>query len=355
MPKEYGGSECWPIEGLQIIEALSYGDGSTGWVMMALEVGTASAAAYLPRQTSEKIFGGGIPCIAGQGAPIGKAEKVDGGYILNGNWRYASGILHCQWFHSGAFVYENGKPAMLPGTDQPEGRIFITPINDGELLENWDVMGLRATGSIDYTIKDLFVPDDHTHLIVARRPNCGGDIYRITIPGMGAYCHAGFALGVGRRILDELRALGQKSPSWSAMISPAGGNDSFHELFAHNEAKFRAARAFVVEAQEGITAAVKAGRDPSVREITLARLALNHVTTMVAEICAFAYHYSGGVGLRPGTIQRCLRDMYAGTQHASTSPNVLRNCGKDLLGQAEGKMWAPRDIVDAFPFEEFRN
>lgn len=355
LPKEYGGTECWPIEGLQIIEALSYGDGSTGWALMALEVGTASAAAYLPKQTSQKIFGDGIPLIAGQGAPIGKAEKVDGGYILNGDWRYGSGILHCQYFHSGAMVYENGKLSMLPGTDQPEGRIFITPIEDGDLLANWDVMGLRATGSIDYTIKDLFVPDENTHLIVAKRPNTGGDLYRITIPGMGSYCHGGFALGIGRRVLDELRELAQMTPSRSAMISPAGGNDSFHEQFAHNEAKYRSARAFIVEAQERMTRTVQRGDDPSVRDVTLTRLALNHVTSVVAEICQFAYYYSGGIGLRESTIQRCLRDMYAGTQHASTAPAVLRECGKDLLGFAEGKMWAPRNIVDPFPFEEFRN
>jgi alkylation response protein AidB-like acyl-CoA dehydrogenase len=355
VPKEYGGSECWPVEGLQIIEALSYGDGSTGWALMALEVGTASAAAYLPKPTSQKIFGAGIPLIAGQGAPVGKAEKVDGGYILNGDFRYGSGILHCQYFHSGGIVHENGKPAMMPGTDMPEGRIFITPIEDGELLENWDVMGLRATGSVDYKITDLFVPDENTHLIVAKRANTGGDLYRITIPGMGSYCHGGFALGIGRRVLDELREIAQMNPSRSAMISPAGGNDSFHEQFAHNEAKFRAARAFIVEAQQRLTDTVKRGEDPSVRDVTLTRLALNHVTSVVAEVCQFAYYFSGGVGLRDSTIQRCLRDMYAGTQHASTAPAVLRECAKDLLGFAEGKMWAPRNIVDPFPFEEFRN
>jgi hypothetical protein len=75
---------------------------------------------------------------------------------------------------------------------------------------------------------------------------------------------------------------------------------------------------------------------------------------VAAEICIFAYRHAGGVALRDSTIQRCLRDMLSGTQHATTSSHILRNCGKDLLGHADGKMWSPREIVDPFPFDEFR-
>lgn len=354
-PRDLGGSECTPREALEIFEALSYGDGSVGWTTMAFNTGTGTGAAYLPAETGKKIFAGKIPLISGQGGPIGKAEKVDGGYILNGHWRYGSGVLHAQYLHNGATVYENGKRATLPGSDMPEVRIFVTPIEEAELLHNWDVVGLRATGSIDYTITDLFVPDAYTHIVPARRPEHGGDFFRLSIPGVGGIGHTGFALGVGRRVLDELAALARMEKSRSAMISPAGGNDSFHELFAHNEAKMRAARALCIEAMEGLAAAMlDEGRDPNLRETTMARLALNHVTVVAAEVCQFAYYYSGGVGLRESTIQRCFRDMFAGMQHANTGPQIRRNCGIELLGLAEGKMWTGREVVDPYPFEEWR-
>ena len=139
------------------------------------------------------------------------------------------------------------------------------------------------------------------------------------------------------------------------MISPPGGNDSFHEAFGDNEAKLRAARALCYEAMDGFGAAIEEHRDPTLRETTMARLALTHITAVGAEVCKFAYHYSGGIGLRDSTIQRCLRDMFAGMQHANTARQILRNCGIELLGLAEGKMWTGRDVAEPFPTQEFRH
>ena len=346
MPACYGGAEAWPVEALEVIEALSYADGSTGWSFMAWQVAMASAAAYLPGETADELFSERFPIIAGQGGAIGRAEKVKGGYRLTGDWRYGSGLLHGEYTHSGANVYENGEVKLAPGTDRPEGRIFIVPIEEAELKGNWDVIGLRATGSIDYSMKDVFVPEEWTHLQIANRANRGGDVYRITIPGMGSVCHSGFALGTGRRVLDELATLALETPQFSGMIGERGGNDSFQEQFATAEAKFRSVRAYVREAQFAVQEAVQAGRDPTRREVTDARLALNIVTSMVAEICTVAYKYGGGVSIRDSVIQRCMRDMYGGTQHASTAPTILRECGKELMGMGEGKIWGPRGLID---------
>jgi len=84
----------------------------------------------------------------------------------------------------------------------------------------------------------------------------------------------------------------------------------------------------------------------STRQIALMRLALNHVTTVLAEVCTFAYKAGGGSALHGGALQRCFRDIYAGTQHRTTSPTVLRECGGELAGIAEGKEWAMIGLVD---------
>jgi alkylation response protein AidB-like acyl-CoA dehydrogenase len=346
MPACFGGSEVWPTEALEIVEALSYSDGSTGWVLMAWQVAMAAPAAYLPGETADALFSDTLPLMAGQGGPIGRADAVDGGYMLSGNWRYGSGLLHAEYIHSGAVVHENGKPRLNPGNGLPETRVFITPVSQSDLQSEWDVLGLRATGSIDYEIRDLFVPEVYTHPVMANTPNRGGDFYRISIPGMASIGHSGFALGVGRRVLDELAQLANEESSRSGMISPPGGNDSFQELYGAAEAKFRSARAFVFEAQGGVQHAVQSGNDPSTRQITLARLALQNVNTSVSDICAFAYKYGGGVSLRESPIQRCLRDMYAGIQHHSNFPPIIRNCARELLGLDPGKVWGPRSLIN---------
>ena len=82
------------------------------------------------------------------------------------------------------------------------------------------------------------------------------------------------------------------------------------------------------------------------RTLTLARLALNHVTTVATDIARFAFSYGGGGALRSGTLQRFVRDMMTGAQHATTSPQILRECAKDLLGIAGDQVWGMRGLID---------
>ena len=346
IPRCFGGIESWPTEALGTVEALSYADGSTGWVFMALQVAMGSAAAYLEPGTAKELFGKRWPLIAGQGAPNGRADADGAGYRLTGRWSYGSGLLHSQWIHTGAAVYENGAPRMLAGGKFPDARIFILPVSQSELCGNWDVLGLRATGSVDYRIDNVFVPEEYTHLQTTKMPRQGGPLFTLGIFGISTIGHTGFALGIGRRVLDELRGLACADNGRPQMLPQRGGGESFHEQFGLAEAKVRASRAFAFESWHDIEETLKRGDTAGTRQITLARLALNYATSAVAEVCAFAYRYGGGVALRDGILQRCFRDMNAGTQHATTSSGILRECARELLGLADGKVWAPRALID---------
>ncbi len=81
------------------------------------------------------------------------------------------------------------------------------------------------------------------------------------------------------------------------------------------------------------------------RQVTLARLALLNVTDVGVEVCHFAFRASGGSGLRAGDLQRFVRDMQAGAQHLLVSPMILRDCGLELLGRAEGRVWATMGLT----------
>lgn len=348
IPRCFGGIEAAPLEALGTIEQLSYSDGSTGWVFMAAQVAMGSAAAYLPATTAKELFGKGRwPVIAGQGAANGHGVPDGNGFRLTGKWSYASGLLHSTWIHTGgAIVEKDGKPRMLPNGKLPEVRIFILPVDQSELRGNWDVMGLRATGSVDYTIDNVYVPDEYTHWQGANVPVQGGSIFTLAIFGISTICHSGFALGTGRRVLDELHALAAAETGRPQTLSVRGGGESFLEQFGNAEAKYRSVRAFVYEAWADIEQTLARGDVASTRQITLARLALNYATTAVAEICAFAYRYGGGVALRDSPLQRCFRDINAGTQHASVSTSILRLCSTELLGLAPGKVWTGRALVE---------
>ncbi len=346
IPTCFGGAEVNAVEALELIEAVSHADGSTGWVLMATQICTGAAAAYLEPGTARELFGRAIPVVAGQGAPNGQATPEGNGYRLTGKWGYGSGVKHADYIHTGAVIVENGAPRLIPGTDQPDYRTFIVPVTEARLDGNWDVLGLKATGSIDYTIANVFVPEAFTHSPHATNPNQGGSFYRLGLLAMTSIGHSGFALGVGRRALDELAALARAKAPRRGSLPPLAETEHFQEGFGAAEAKLRAARAFLYEIWGDIQASLDRGDAMTKRQMTLSRLALNHVTTAAAEVCDFAYKTGGGAALRESALQRCLRDMYAGTQHFLTTPTVLRECGKELAGLAEGKVWTLLGLVD---------
>jgi indole-3-acetate monooxygenase len=346
VPKALGGAELWPVQGLEIIEALSRADGSTGWVVMATQVAMATCAAFLAPAAAKTVFKSRIPLLAGQGAPFGIADAEDDGYRLNGNWSYASGLLHSDWIHTGAIVHQNGAPRIDRRTQNPEGRIFIVPADKAELKNNWDVLGLRSTGSIDYSIRNLFVPEEFTHFLNANRPLTGGDLYRVGVIGFAATGHTGFALGIARRTLDEIAALATLPVGRPTPVAGPGGGESFQLQYGRAEGQLLAARAFAFDVWAQIQRTLESGNDPTVRQITLARLVFNHTNTVATAIANFAFEFGGGAALRAGNIQRCFRDQRTAAQHITGSEAILRECAKELLGLAAGKVWSLRQLID---------
>ena len=346
VPRQYGGAELWPIESLKVIEALSYADGSTGWVQMASQLSTGTGAAYVPPAAADALFGDRLTIICGLGAPLGRADVVPGGFRIFGNWSYASGILHAQYIHTGGIVYENGAPRIDPNFGAPEFRIFLVPVEDAELKENWNVLGLRATGSIDYSITDVFVAEDYTHIQRQRNPNQGGNLYKLGIWALGGIGHTGFALGAARRMLDELAEVARAEDRRPMLLPVQGGGEVFEALYGDAEARLRAARALVFESWREMEAILPEDGPIPTRAYTLIRLALAHVTGVANDIASLAFTYGGGGALREGPLQRVIRDMMAGAQHATVGPLILRQCAKDLMGMADGKIWAVRTLED---------
>jgi alkylation response protein AidB-like acyl-CoA dehydrogenase len=220
----------------------------------------------------------------------------------------------------------------------------VLPVEQATLIDNWDVLGLRGTGSIDYRIDGAFVPAAYTHFAVTESPKRGGALYTIGIIGFAGMCHSGWACGIGRRMLDELMAKVRGGVGRSGTLA---SSDAFQEQYAKAEARYRAARALVYEAWSDIAATLASAGAVSVRQHTLIRLAMAHVTWTCHDVAEFAYTASGTLALRAGTIQRLFRDMHAGTQHVTSAPPAVRATGRELGGLAPGKKWLFLDLIDA--------
>lgn len=339
VPKCFGGAELWPVEMMEVTETLSYADASTGWALMAIQAATGSAAAYLPAPAAKHIFSERIPLMAGQGGAVGRAEIRPGGYNLNGNWSYGSGILHAEWLHTGGAVLDGGEIRKFPGTDRPDKRIFILPMEHVTLKGNWDVLGLRATGSVDYSVTDTFVPEDFTHEFSTNIPIHGGDLYRLGIIGMGSLLQGSFALGIAKRVLDEVTQFAM-SGRRTANFPEKGGGETFQEEYGRAVASYQAARAGLLRFAEQAEWHVGRASNLPTRELTLGILAVIHSNHVAMEIARFGYYYHGGTALRYSTMQRLMRDITASNTHFLVSRTVQREAAKEVMGLYEGKTWA---------------
>jgi alkylation response protein AidB-like acyl-CoA dehydrogenase len=334
VPRELGGSELDPISAMKLVDQLTYSDASTGWVTMAASLAIGTGGAYLGRQAVDEIFGGErFPVIAGQGTRPGNAVPTDGGFLLSGSWSFASGIKHSGFIHTLAIIEGTGEP-----------RIFVLPVEQATLIDNWDVMGLRATGSIDYEIDSVFVPEHFSHFAVTETPERGGDLYRLGIINIAGICHSGWALGIARRLMDELAKMVQAKAGRPGAL---GENQSFQEGFARAEGIRRAARALIFETWTDVTETLARGETPSVDQSTNIRLGTVHVTWAAHEVAKFVYASSGTTGLRSGKVQQLFRDMHAGTQHVIPSLPIQQTIGRKLAGLAPDTKWQFLELVEA--------
>jgi alkylation response protein AidB-like acyl-CoA dehydrogenase len=332
IPKALGGSELMWVDAMRIVEEVSRADGSTGWCLMVNGVMGASAGAFLPDKGARKIYPKADVSMAGHGVPRGYAKPVDGGYLIKGNWGYGSTIYHAEWIHTGCFISDDLKTMRLDEHGHPTVIIAHHPRSTIELKGNWDVHGLRGTGSYDYVTKgnkELFVPNDTCYMFDNPTLMRGGIHYGGGLVVSTTWGHTSWALGVGRRVLDELAKLARDRVD---AFGPMHEAASFRKSFADCEAKYRSARAFVYSAWEDLCETYDKGKDANVEQLALIRLAMRHLHDVVSETSTFAHKAARGVSLRPSVLQRAYRDIHSGTQHILLSDQIVEDCGKVLLG-----------------------
>ena len=329
-PRALGGSELSFSDAMTLAERVAYLDGGSGWCVMVAGVQHGTCGSLIVDAGMREVFAAGLATnIAGQGIPRGLAQAVDGGYKVRGDWSYGSGIYHANWVHSGCVLVDEGQPA-LDASGAPTVLITYVPRASIELRDNWQVLGLRGTGSYDYGITaDVFVPEHRAYVYSKQSVERGGYPYTLGIVGFTAWGHTSFALGVGRRALDELSRLARGKAGPFGILADSA---SFQEKYARAEAQYRAARAFTYETWNAIDTTLAREEPVSIQQIALLKLALRYVHEVMSEVCTFAYNFGGGVALRDSILQRCYRDLHAGLQHVLLADQIMQDCGKVLMG-----------------------
>jgi alkylation response protein AidB-like acyl-CoA dehydrogenase len=335
LPTEVGGLGMYPGDALRVAERLAAIDGAIGWI--GGNWSTAGVVlSYFQPEVSARMLENGLPLFGLSGAPSGKAVPVEGGYRLTGAWQYGSGDLQADYIFCSAIVVGPDGPSTPP-------QILSFGMRGSDIASrgNWDTLGLRGTGSIDFAVADLFVPDEmavnlFTTPPLGGRPNSGG------MAAFLPFLHSGFALGIGRRILDELIELAQVPSSRGTRLADTA---QFRTDLAHREAAYRSARALVHETWGEVDARLAAGEALTRRDHTLLKLAMVHLHEVVREVAVFAFNRGSGTTLRAGALQRRIRDALAGCQHLIVQTNQYSDIAWELIGAPEDLVWSPIGLV----------
>ncbi|PID20114.1 acyl-CoA dehydrogenase [Sporosarcina sp. P3] len=317
-PQCFNGDGSSPMEFLKLIESISEADGSAGWV-----ASFGSAAVYLaalPKETLVKLYANG-PNVAFAGGlfPVQPAKRVNGGWVVNGLWKFASGCKGADILGVGIGTGEGGKP--LTAVLKPE---------DVDIIENWEVIGMRGTGSHDLRVKDVFVPDEWT-FVRGGTPTIAEPISQFPSIAYAAQVLAVVNLGVARAALDEITLMAGRSGITGA---PKMADRAYVRMsVAKAEARLRSARAFFYEATESAWESILKGEGVSADQTSTLRLAAAHAAREGASAVQSAYLLAGTSAIYDGhPLQRYLRDAMVVTQHAFLNESMYDGAGSIHLG-----------------------
>jgi len=323
VPEVYGGPELDPVTMVEAIAAIAHADGAAGWCTMIAST-TSSMAAFLPADAAREIYGDPTSITGGVFAPngTGVATSVSGadGFAVTGRWAWGSGTQHCRW--------------VLGGTRCDDGtfRLCWFPQSDVTFHDTWYTTGMRGSGSLDYSVADVFVPLARTMQPGVSRPVVTTPLSMFPNFTLLAAGVSAVGLGVGRRALDELIDIAHgKKPQYSSKTLAESGFTQVE--VARAEGKLRAARAFLLDELGSAWESAEAGREVTVARRTGIRLAATHAATVGAEVADVAFTLAGGTAVYDTSpLGRCLRDAHIVTQHIQTAPKLNETIGKLLLG-----------------------
>ena len=326
VPCELGGPEVDPLLYLELVDELSYINPSAGWCSFINSTSTAWKGAFLPDAGVAQIFGGGrMPIASGSVIPRGLGTPTAGGWRVSGRWPFASGSAHSSWLSAGFRIVRDGAPG-------PEHMILAVPTTDVQFMDNWQVMGLKGTGSRDFVLADYFVAEEMAFDLLNTDPRRGGALFWLGRPGFVTTDHAAFALGVARRALDEIaRQAGSYQRGY--LTSPIAQRGALQHDLGRCDQQLRAARALCQEAlQEAWEFCGRRERPDLERQLRL-RAACAYATDIACKVTTAAFRYGGGDAIyNDRVLQRCLRDINAAAQHFMVNSSAYDNLGQFRLG-----------------------
>jgi alkylation response protein AidB-like acyl-CoA dehydrogenase len=340
-PRSIGGGELDLPTYIQVIEELAKADASTGWVVNQCAI-FATYAARMPRALARKLWiDTPRSVVANTPQANAQAVVVEGGYRVTGRWGFATGSRHAKWLGCHTPLFDpDGSPRKLPNGRQ-QVRTMVFRKSEAQIIDNWQVLGLRGTGSDSYALKDHFVPQNFT----AGRDNFDelrekGPLYQFTSGMIYAMSFAHVSMGIAKGAFDAFIEIARDKVPRGAK-GTLRENNVIQSQVSQCEAKLKSSRAYLRgviaemwdEARN--TGQISADYHPQLR--LAATWAINQSRDIVATI----YQAAGSTAIfENNPLERRMRDIHAGTQQGQGRQVHFETVGQIMMGlPPEGRMF----------------
>jgi indole-3-acetate monooxygenase len=331
LPRAFGGDEVDLVTWFNAMEALGKLDASTAWCVGQIN-GCAATASALDPAIARKIWGDQRGALS-WGPPVkSRAEEVEGGHRVSGEWTMSSGSRHASWIGLMALPVD-ARGATLPLPPGATMRVFLVPASSVAFIENWNVIGLIATNSGGFTCENVLAPHGHSiHLPYPRSLQPAGPLYKFPLNNLFGIGFAAVALGIARAMLDEVIALAREKKPWLAR-QPLRESQLAQFQIGEAEARLRSARAYMESTAARVWQSVVVTGEPTVPQRVDIRMATTFAIHEAKTVADAAWDVAGATAIFiSNPFERRLRDIRTLTQQLQGRKSHLQDTGAYLLG-----------------------
>jgi indole-3-acetate monooxygenase len=342
IPRALGGHQVDPLTYLRVAELLAEGAGSVGWNISNNSIAQLVTLG-LPDDGVREIYAQGADnIIAGtavQGG--GQAVPVEGGYRVNGHWTFGSGCQESAWMLGSFQILDGGEPRRRADGGSLYWRGVFARAEAQVVPGSWDVAGLRGTGSFDWTVRDVFIPERRTmvHAGVpldnqwARWP---GISYALPTQAWVGPHHSSVITGIARAGIDALIALAvEKTPRGrTGMLCEY---PQVQDAIGRADAILNAGRVYRSAMIAELWNTVAAGGETTLEQRARCRLAAVYAADSAREAMDLVYRHGGSTSFkRESRLAECWRDLHVVGQTATIAPEWYPIGGRAYLGMDPG-------------------
>jgi 3-hydroxy-9,10-secoandrosta-1,3,5(10)-triene-9,17-dione monooxygenase len=320
-PKRVGGSEFDYVALVDVADVIGRADASVAWNLVNLASHHWMLGMF-DKRAQDLVWDKDPDALIASSFvfPAGRARKVDGGYLLRGNWPFSSGVGSSEWNMLAAIVSTDDE------ADGIEYRIFLLNSSDTRIIDTWNASGLKGTGSNNVDVSDVFVADAMTLAVrdLAGGPTPGSvvnpnPLYALPVFALFPYVLSGVALGNAQACLDDYIDVARHRAS-TYNRTRLGDLQSTQIKIAQASAKIDAARLIMRATCIDAMADARRGHVADMAAKTRSRRDGAYSVNLCTEAVSLLFSASGARGLfTSGALQRQFRDAHAINSHIAFS------------------------------------